>query len=149
MKAYLIDPTARTITEVNYYGNYQSINRFIDASLFDCVRIPNSRDAIFVDDEGLYNSSDFWFMPAASPCPLAGKGLMLGTDAAGESIEPAMPIEILQQLVHFIGRDEAIRLAEDADNIAREQGKKYPPGCFVHIPAADIIKDREYTDQSG
>lgn len=86
--AYLIDPAARTITPVEYDGNYKSIYELIGATTFDVVRVEND-DCIFVDDEGLINGNGqrngFWTY-GEYPQPLAGKGLVLGTDEEGESV---------------------------------------------------------------
>jgi hypothetical protein len=86
MKAYLIDPFARTVTQVEYSGDYKEISALIGCQLFDAVRIGANGDTIFVDDEGLLNGPTEFFKHSSYPSPLAGKGLVLGTDDEGESV---------------------------------------------------------------
>jgi hypothetical protein len=45
-------------------------------------------DDIFVDDEGLFNTRNTWFLLRGYPQPLAGKGLVLGTTRHGNSCAP-------------------------------------------------------------
>jgi hypothetical protein len=52
MKALLINPIEKTIEEVEYNGDYKQIYKYIDASPFGVVDIPND-DTIYIDDEGL------------------------------------------------------------------------------------------------
>ena len=88
MRALLINPFERTITEVDYSGDFHQIYELIDAHTFDCVRIDDSGGSIFVDDEGLINGKEqTYFAHVNYPQPLAGKGLVLGCDMnTGESV---------------------------------------------------------------
>lgn len=89
-KTILIDPHTRTISEVEYNGNYQHIYDLIGADCYDCARINKHGDAIFVDDEGLMKEGpQAFFLHEDYPQPLAGKGLLLGCRASdGETIAP-------------------------------------------------------------
>ncbi|CAB4122576.1 hypothetical protein UFOVP28_16 [uncultured Caudovirales phage] len=87
MKAFLIDPFARSITEVDFDGNYKSIYPFIGADLFTGAYPWENGDMIYVDDEGLFKSDQAFFV-ANGYGPLAGKGLVLGTGANGDNAEP-------------------------------------------------------------
>ena len=104
MKAYLIDPTAQTVDEVEYDGNYKSIYRFIDCGTFDCARFNEHGDGVFIDDEGLINGEQQqFFMIKGYPQPLAGKGLVLGCDMnTGESADPHVTLEWLRENVVFV-----------------------------------------------
>ena len=50
MKAILINPHEKIITEVEYSGNYKEIYSFIDCRTFDCVRLTPHED-MYIDDE--------------------------------------------------------------------------------------------------
>lgn len=108
MKAILIDPFARTVEEVEYTGEYTNINEHIKAQYFDVVRINRKGDAIFVDDEGLINGNEnqqfFGWIGYANP--LAGRGLVLGTDDEGESISPSIDLETVRKHVIWMNADE-------------------------------------------
>lgn len=95
MRAILIDPFERTITEVDYNGDFHQIYDLIDAQTFDAARVNDVGDAIFVDDEGLISGKrQEFFGFRGYPQPLAGKGLLLGcTLENGESADTTYTIE--------------------------------------------------------
>ena len=89
MFGYVIDPFNKTVTKVDWDGNYQSIYGHIGADCFDTCRFTrDNRDCAFVDDEGLFKPDQAFFLIGEYPTPLAGKALVLGTDEAGDSISP-------------------------------------------------------------
>ena len=107
MKAYLIDPFARAITEVEYNGDYNEIYDLIDCDVFACVDIDCKGNTVFIDDEGLITGKEQEFFnithdEQGASQPLAGKGLVLGTDKEGESVAPSLTIEELRKRVKFI-----------------------------------------------
>lgn len=100
MRAILINPEAKTVTEVEYTGDYKNIYDHIQAGCFTVVQI-DERDSIFVDDEGLYRLPQFYFMWKGYDQPLAGRGLILGVDAEGESIGTKLPLDYVKSMVSF------------------------------------------------
>jgi hypothetical protein len=100
-KAYLIDPVTRTVEEVNYSNDFTDIYDLIDCDTFTCVNFNKHNDTIFVDDEGLFKSDQQFFHVQGYPQPLAGKGLILGTDDEGESVSPVIGYEDFCKLVTF------------------------------------------------
>lgn len=112
MKAFLIDPYARTVSEVAYNGDYHQIYEFIDCDTFDCARFDENGDGVFINDNGLIdNSPKAFFVVDGYPQPLTGKGLVLGCDDNGESTEPRVTLEELRQRVHFLTARQAIVFA--------------------------------------
>ena len=109
MRAFLIDTPNKQIVEVDYDGNYKSINKLIHADLFTVVYLDPSvmPDVVFVDDEGLINNNPHgWFKVDTYPQPLRGYGLVLGTDADGESVSPNVTLDALRARVTFYNDDE-------------------------------------------
>ena len=100
MLAFLINPENETITAVEYTGDYKNIYTHIEADCFDCVRINDRGDTIFVDDNGLYKNNAFFQLKGYLQ-PLSGRGLVLGTDEEGESVEPQITYEELQSQISF------------------------------------------------
>lgn len=91
MKAFLIDPFNRTITEVEHNGDFHQIYEFLQITTpFTVVALGEEygRDSIFLDDEGLYAKDQRYFLLAGYPQPLAGRGLVLGCDDEGETVAP-------------------------------------------------------------
>ena len=83
MKAFLIDPFKREITEVEHNGDYTQIYELIECRTFDAVYLDDG-DCIFVDDEGLFAAKRAMFKVGHSN--LANKGLVLGSDKEGETV---------------------------------------------------------------
>ena len=136
MKAFLIDPEEQTIIEVEHDDTLQNIYKHIDADCFDMLRINNKNDVILVDDEGLYRK-DHYFRYKGAENPLAGKGLVLGTNHQGESTAPTITLEQLQDNVTFISKEIALSMAERYDKHGREWEKQSSSHIFTSI--ADII----------
>ena len=103
MNAYLIDPFARTVTAVDYSGDFNDIYKLIDCDTFDVARVGKGED-IFVDDNGLFAPPDNqqFFVFESYPQPLAGKGLLLGTDGRGETIASSLTIEEVKSRLSWV-----------------------------------------------
>ena len=105
MKAYLIDPTTFSITEITIGEHYTEISKAIGCDHFDLVRLDGEGNAIYVDDEGLLNGKfdeEGGFIVgaphASNGMHLAGKGVLLGCDATGKSTSPTLSIEDFKRL---------------------------------------------------
>lgn len=107
MKAFLIDPENREISEVEYDGSLQGIYDLIDADMFEPVGLPNG-DAIYVDENGLLTINDhpnpytklFWLQHYHTS-PLVGKGLVVSVNDEGETVSPSCSLEWLKKEVFF------------------------------------------------
>lgn len=94
IRAIVITPRTADVREVRLEldGNYSKFNaqlcEIIGCTLLDAVRLA-AGDAIFIDDEGLFNSpeSTDTFMYGEYPSPLAGVGVIVGSDSDGESTD--------------------------------------------------------------
>jgi hypothetical protein len=95
MKAYLIDPFNRQVSEVDYNGDFREISKFIQCDYFTAATFNKNGDSFFVDDEGLFKEDKMFFEHHGYPQPLAGYGLVLGTDPDGESTAPKISLEDL------------------------------------------------------
>lgn len=105
MKAILIDPFNETVTEVEHNGDYRHIYELLShpehpVDCFTVVGIEHN-DAIFVDDEGLLKDPKHFFVWEDYAQPLAGRGLVLGTNDEGDSISPKSKIEDVKKRVSF------------------------------------------------
>jgi hypothetical protein len=106
MRAILIDPFTRSITEIDYSGNYEDIYTLIGRDTFTVAAINNRGDGIFVDDEGLLKPGQEFFWHDGYPQPLAGKGLVLGCDEDGETVEPTVSTAEVAKHTRFMTIDE-------------------------------------------
>lgn len=101
-RAILIDPVARTITEVQWNGDFHHIYQLTDCDQYDCARINEHGDGIYIDDEGLYKEDQVFFHHADYPNPLAGKGLILGCDKYGESVAPHTTLDEVRSKLSWV-----------------------------------------------
>lgn len=110
VKGYLIDPFACTITEVEHEADsIEGIYMLLTNPMqkVTCFTVAYSRglspgDAIFVDDEGLLTPCDRFFMIAGNPQPLAGKGLVLGSNANGDTVAVKTSKAKVEDMVVFL-----------------------------------------------
>lgn len=108
MRAILIDPSNRTVTEVDYSGDYTQIYDLIGAAsrMFEIVNVPTLPDHdCYVDEEGLlYDGGNphGFFMLALAPQPYAGKGLLLCCTDDGDSITATATLEQVREVVTWM-----------------------------------------------
>jgi hypothetical protein len=108
VKAILICPFEQTVTEVEHDANdYREIYKALSHPLhpvdcFTAVSISEQGDVIYVDDNGLLNNPKHFFIWRDYPQPLAGRGLILGTDAAdGETVGTTLRLDYVRRMVMF------------------------------------------------
>ena len=104
MQAILIDPFTETIELVDYSGDYKDIYTLLECDLFATVYIDDC-DTIYVDDEGLYQEPQRFFQYKGMPQPLAGRGLILGTDEEGDSTDCLLTVEQVRDMVTWCADD--------------------------------------------
>lgn len=107
--AHLIDPVKRIVTLVTIRGDYTELYKHLHCQIFTAVQINNMQDTIYVDDEGLYVDNQLFFYHKNYPSqPLAGYGLVVGTDEEGESVNPKVTLEETIQAVTFMSRSDVM-----------------------------------------
>ena len=107
MRAILINTKNKTVTEVEYTGDYRNIYTHIEANCFDLLRITRA-DAIYVDDNGLLNDKGhthgffrYGERDKDNGRVLAGFGLILAHDGAGECVDTDLTLEYVKARVQF------------------------------------------------
>ena len=92
--AYLMDVEARRICTVaiDPANSLAEIRRHIGCDLIDMVRIDRNH-CIVVDDNGLTDELPCFTELKGYASPLAGNLLIVGTDAAGDTVSPRRTIE--------------------------------------------------------
>lgn len=108
--AILIDPETREFREVSISktNELNQMYELIGCDLVEAARVlpPNAtRDVIFIDEEGMINGHPkAFFWVKGSQTPLAGKGLVIGSDSRGNYISPSTTLEWLHENVVFVSR---------------------------------------------
>ncbi len=105
-KGVLVDPYTKTITNVQV-GDFKDIQKHLQCSVFCSGGYDEGGDAIYVNDEGLFEETEFWYAPEIYPYPYAGRVLFLGIDAGGNSADSFLDAEDLEDIeAKFMSRDE-------------------------------------------
>ena len=106
MKGVLVDPYLKTIENVEV-GDWTDIQKQLQCRFFCSGGYDEGGDAIYVNDEGLYDEDMFWYAPDVYPYPYAGRVLFLGIDAGGNSKDAWLDAEDVADMDHkFMTRDE-------------------------------------------
>lgn len=100
MRAILINPKNKEITEVEYTGVYTNIYEHIEAQPFTVVQLEEC-ESLFIDDEGLYREDQHFFTWKGYDQPLAGRGLILGLDEKGDSVATGLDLDYVKSMVEF------------------------------------------------
>lgn len=147
MKAILIDPFDCTVSRVEYDGNYRSIYKLIGCECFTCIEIDGGRDVLYVDDEGLFNDAQAFWSIDGYLNPLAGRGLILGNDAAtGDSCAASIEPGDVFAKVKFLSPKSAAEKHNAANAARREWAAQMRAEGFNVIEASP---DLEYDDETG
>lgn len=112
-QAILVDPTTKTVSVVAYddfsEGSLQLLYSLLGCEAVEAVHVGNGQpcdDAIFVDEEGLFNSPlARWVYhgEVGHHHELHGKGLIVGpADDEGNSLAPGMPLSYHLARITFI-----------------------------------------------
>lgn len=115
MKAILINPHERTVHEIEYGGDYRQIAAMLECELFTTVRLTKT-ETLFLDDEGWINpdtgdmgvrTGQAYFWLDGYPQLLAGRGLIIGNTADGESCATRLTATLIAQHVQWGTTPEA------------------------------------------
>ena len=104
-RAYLIDPRARTIEERTCDGSLSAIQGLVGAHSVEGAPL-GAGDIIYLDSAGLSKEDQHAFRFEPRPQPLFGKGLLIGTDQAGECADARIDGHQVQARVAWLGKME-------------------------------------------
>ena len=115
MRALLINPKQRTIAEIDYDGTHEAMCKLIGCDIFKVASTLNGWllegfDTVWVSgdepDDDKYPSQ--WFQIGVgtdrASNPIAGKGLVVGTDETGENCPAIISRDELTRRVTFTKR---------------------------------------------
>jgi hypothetical protein len=105
MRAILIDVSAQALTEIEVpdddAAQLKALQKAVGGYLEFAVVIENG-DVIFVDEEGLLKGPVVkGFAVKGAHQPFAGNGVVVGSDADGNSLPAKVSIETLERLISW------------------------------------------------
>lgn len=100
MRAFLINPTDRTISQLDHSGELKDMRQTIACESVDRVSLAPGLD-MWVDDEGHLFPGRNIFEFSGAPRRYAGNGLILGIDDQGQTIETSITIDKLLQIIRW------------------------------------------------
>lgn len=106
MRAILIDPFTRTVSDVDTGAGLDDLYDILKVELITVVNLGKGH-ALILDDEGLMKPKEEqeYFHLRGAQQPFAGRGLVLG-DNYGESRDATLPTEDIAKLVTFLDKEK-------------------------------------------
>ena len=147
MRAILIDPQQRTVTEIEVQGkDYTELYGILDCDIFTSSVRFETEDMMLIDDEGLFKEpEDFFILTQDFPAPIAGKAVILGTDDEGDTAPCLIPLERITKQISWASRNEA-RMAIRAQREARSRMKaEYEKAgvAFIDVNMDDYFDEKK------
>lgn len=111
MKAILIDPFARTVTDVEWDGTFdtdQGAYKLLDTNIIEVVYLtrPTTTDVLFVDEEGTFKEGQHGFITGLwTSQPLLGKTLVTGdANEAGDAMPATLTRDEVEASITWLGQ---------------------------------------------
>ena len=144
MRAILIDPFAKKVSEVQVEKGLQPIYDQIKAHCFDVVGLPRD-DAMYVDDEGLFRKGQEFFAIGQYRSPLGGRALILGTNDEGESVDAKCSLDWVRGRVRWLEPAEVVKMHQQWVTAARAnaEARNAEGNGFAVVAAPDVEIDPE------
>jgi hypothetical protein len=105
LRGLLIDPYQKQVHEVSVKNDIHDWYRFLDCQILDVAHLGDYQGLpidVWVDDEGLlHKPMPPCFRWGSYPNPLAGYGLILSSDQAGESISTNIELRVMGRFLRF------------------------------------------------
>jgi hypothetical protein len=129
--AYLINPETKTIEAVSIDASKEHLPQIyahLGCNLVTTAPLAGS-DTVYVDDEGLIKGPVYQFFGLQGYSqPLAGRGLVVGSDGDGNDVAPALSLDEVKGRLFFIER-----LTRDLWSIRQAGSHAMEVGPLAHI----------------
>lgn len=109
MRAILINPELKQVTEIEVGGDYKEIYKVISCDTFSCPVTYDNNDCLYCDDEGLFKPQKGGIIMKNWYYPILGKILILGTNEDGESADAKTDIRFFENQITWLNEAQAER----------------------------------------
>lgn len=114
MKGILIDPFRKTVIVVDVESGIEAIYNAIQADTFAVISMKDTKDAAYLDDDGLFKENQEFFAFGNYPHPLGGRALILGTNDEGRSVDAKSSLAEVFTAVRWLTPSEAVAMNRKA-----------------------------------
>jgi hypothetical protein len=114
MKALLIDPSNKTIKEIQIEKGINAIYNAIGngCTTFSCPITLDNDDTFYADDEGLFHDITGGITMKDWAYPIVGKIVIIGTDKNGNSVDVKTKADDLAKLIFWQSKESCEKWAE-------------------------------------
>lgn len=99
MKAILINPFEKTITEVDYNGKFEQAYKLMDCSMIEYVR-PIKGHTLLLDEDGMFKAKQAKFRLFGNPVQFINCALLVGGLRGNKSTD--LSVDAVRSLVQFL-----------------------------------------------
>lgn len=105
MRAIVIDAEQRTVSEADIDGKLHSLQQIVGGLITPVYPgLDGTGHHAYVNDEGLLNNPQHFFMLKDGHQPLAGNGVILSTTHDGDEAPATLPLDWVKERVTFMDR---------------------------------------------
>jgi uncharacterized protein DUF3846 len=129
MRAIIINAEARAVSEAEIDGSLKSLQGVVGGLITPVYDGLDSKHHAYVNDEGLLNNPQHFFMLKDGHQPLAGNGVILSDDGEGGEAPCTLPLDWVKERVTFMDQRAVLQwIGKGADQwLAREPEAKDSP----------------------
>ena len=102
MRAIVINAKDRTITETEIDASLQSLQQIVGGLIQPVYDGLDDAHHCYVNEEGLLNSPEHFFMFRDGHQPLAGNGVIVGSGLVADEAPCTLPLEWVKERVTFM-----------------------------------------------
>ena len=107
MRAIIINPKDRTITEVDTDASLNSLQQIVGGLIEPVYDGLDDAHHCYVNEEGLLDDPRHFFMFRDGHQPLAGNGVIVGNGLVGDEAPCTLPLDRVRERVRFMDLAEA------------------------------------------
>ena len=102
MRAIIINAEHRTVSEAEIDGSLKSLQQIVGGLITPVYEGLDSKHHAYVNDEGLLNNPQHFFMLRDGHQPLAGNGVILSTTRDGDEAPCTLPLDWVKERITFM-----------------------------------------------
>jgi hypothetical protein len=107
MRAIIVNSKDRTITETDIDGSLKTLQQIVGGLIEPVSQGLDGNHHCYVNEEGLLDNPQSFFMFKDGHQPLAGDGVILSLTDAGDEAPCTLPLNWVKERVTFMDREAA------------------------------------------